>query len=62
MPLIQNLCTNEQHSAYRARKVSYEEVVAYMDDFFPEGVLKPFYEKLLAEADQEGVFHSSTKE
>lgn len=57
MPLIQNLCTNEHHSAYRARKVTYEEVVAYMDAFFPEGVLRPIYRELLAEASTRGVFY-----
>lgn len=62
MPLVQNLCTNDHYSAYRDRKVIYEEVVAYMDAFFPEGVLRPFYRELLAEARQKGVFYSSDPE
>ncbi len=57
MPLIQNLCTNEQHSSYRKLNVEYEEVVAYMDKYFSgEGVLGHFYKCLLAEAREKGVF------
>ena len=56
MPLIQNLCTNENHSSYRQLDVTYEEVVAYMDKFFSNGILKLFYERLRSEANQSGVF------
>lgn len=61
MPLIQNLCTNEHHSSYRKLKVTYEEVVEYMDPFFSKGVLKNFYQRLLAEAHQKGVFYDPDK-
>lgn len=61
MPLIQNLCTNAQHSAYRARQVTYEEVIAYMDPFFPDGVLKELYQRLLSEASNNGVFYDQGK-
>jgi putative hydrolase of HD superfamily len=61
MPLIQNLCTNEHYSSYRKLEVTYEEVVAYMDQFFSEGVLKRFYRILLSEAHQNGVFIDSDK-
>lgn len=61
MPLIQNLCTNQQHSAYRTRNVTYEEVVAYMDPFFPDGLLKEFYRRLLSEARHHGVFYDAQK-
>jgi putative hydrolase of HD superfamily len=58
MPLIQNLCTNESHSSYRKLNVRYEEVVAYMDQFFSDGILHRFYQRLLSEAHQKGVFSS----
>lgn len=61
MPLIQNLCTNEHYSSYRKLGVAYEEVVAYMDQFFSEGVLKRFYQMLLSEARHHGVFSDSDK-
>jgi len=61
MPLVQNLCTNAQYSSYRAMKVTFEEVVAYMEAFFPEGVLRPFYRQLLSEAQQKGVFYASDR-
>ena len=56
MPLIQNLCTNARHSSYRKLNVEYREVSAYMNQFFSRGVLKEFYQKLLAEARDKGVF------
>lgn len=60
LPLIQNLCTNETYSSYRALKVTYEEVVDYMDRFFPdEGILAILYRKLLEECNQRGVFFTS---
>ena len=59
MPLIQNTCTNENYSSYRKLGVTYEEVVAYMDQFFSEGMLKRFYRRLLSEAHQNGVFSNS---
>ena len=58
MPLIQNLCTNKAHSSYRKLGVSYDEAKGYMAPYFnSESPLHPFYEKLLGEADTEGVFH-----
>ena len=56
MPLIQNLCTNAHHSSYRKLGVEYGEVVAYMDQYFSGGVLEDFYQKLLSEARDNGVF------
>jgi 5'-deoxynucleotidase YfbR-like HD superfamily hydrolase len=57
MPLIQNICTNDNHSSYRKLKVKYEEVEAYMDQFFPEDdALKQFYVRLLEESNSKGVF------
>jgi putative hydrolase of HD superfamily len=61
MPLIQNLCTNETYSSYRKLDVTYEEVVAYMDQFFSAGVLKRFYRILLSEAHRNGVFSDHDK-
>ncbi|MGD9212471.1 MAG: HD domain-containing protein [Desulfobacteraceae bacterium] len=61
MPLIQNLCTNENHSSYRKLNVKYEEVVDYMNKFFSDGILKCFYQKLLSEANQNGVFFDLEK-
>ncbi|SCY49203.1 HD domain-containing protein [Desulfoluna spongiiphila] len=58
MPLIQNLCTNKTHSSYRKLSVTHEEVEAYMGPYFQSGgMLKMFYDKLLAEARECGVFH-----
>ena len=56
MPLIQNLCTNPNHSSYRKLDVQYHEVLGYMDQYFPGGVLKEIYLRLLAEAREQGVF------
>lgn len=56
MPLIQNLCTNDQHSSYRKLKVEYTEVVAYMEKYFSGGVLENFYGRLLSESQKNGVF------
>jgi putative hydrolase of HD superfamily len=61
MPLIQNLCTNKHHSSYRELNVTYDEVIAYMDPFFSEGILKDFYRKLLSEAHRNGVFSDYSK-
>lgn len=61
MPLVQNLCTNEGHSSYRKLKVTYDEVVEYMDQFFSNDILGSFYEKLLSEAHRNGVFFSSSE-
>ncbi|VFQ45800.1 HD domain-containing protein [Desulfoluna butyratoxydans] len=58
MPLIQNLCTNKTHSSYRKLSVTHEEVKAYMGPYFQSGgMLKAFYDKLLTEAREDGVFH-----
>jgi len=58
MPLIQNLCTNKTHSSYRKLSVTHEEVEAYMGPYFQSGgMLKAFYDKLLSEAQADGVFH-----
>ncbi|VVS93641.1 HD domain-containing protein [Desulfoluna spongiiphila] len=58
MPLIQNLCTNKTHSSYRKLSVTHEEVEAYMGPYFQSGgMLKMFYDKLLTEAREDGVFH-----
>ena len=57
MPLIQNLCTNKQHSSYRKLEVEYPEVVTYMGKYFSDGVLQEFYSRLLSEAKNTGVFH-----
>ena len=57
MPLIQNLCTNEHHSSYRKLNVEYREVLEYMNKYFSnDGVLKKFYQKLLSEANENGIF------
>lgn len=56
MPLVQNLCTNEQHSSYRNLEVEYKEAAAYMDRYFPDGVLKNYYRRLLSAARKNGVF------
>ena len=56
MPLIQNLCTNSDHSSYRKLNVTYDEVVEYMDNFHYEGILQSFYQQLLGEARCNGVF------
>ena len=57
MPLIQNLCTNEHHSSYRKLNVEYREVLEYMNKYFSnDGVLKKFYQKLLSEANKNGLF------
>ena len=58
MPLIQNLCTNQAHSSYRKLSVTHEEVEAYMGPYFQDGgMLKIFYDKLLMQAREDGVFH-----
>ncbi len=56
MPLIQNLCTNERHSSYRKLNVEYSEVLEYMNKYFSGGVLEKFYQNLLSEARDNGVF------
>ena len=56
MPLIQNLCTNEHHSSYRKLSVEYGEVLEYMNKYFSGGVLEDFYQNLLSEARDNGVF------
>ena len=56
MPLIQNLCTNERHSSYRKLNVEYGEVLEYMNKYFSGGVLEKFYQSLLSEAHDNGVF------
>jgi putative hydrolase of HD superfamily len=56
MPLIQNLCTNEHHSSYRKLNVEYQEVLEYMNKYFSGGVLEKFYNNLLSEAYERGVF------
>ena len=56
MPLIQNLCTNERHSSYRKLNVEYGEVLEYMNKYFSGGVLEKFYQILLSEAHDNGVF------
>lgn len=62
MPLIQNLCTNEDYSSYRKLKVELEEVEEYMAPFFPsKGVLKDMYQQLLSEAAAKGVFYRGDK-
>jgi putative hydrolase of HD superfamily len=58
LPLIQNLCTNDTYSSYRALKVTHDEVVTYMDPFFlSNNILSLLYRKLLNEADRSGVFY-----
>jgi len=59
MPLIQNICTNDQHSSYRKLNVEYPEVVEYMGKYFSGGVLGKFYGNLLSEAQDKGVFSAS---
>jgi putative hydrolase of HD superfamily len=62
LPLIQNLCTNDTYSSYRALKVTHEEVVNYMDKYFPEeNILSVIYRDLLKESDGKGVFYTSEK-
>ncbi len=56
MPLIQNLCTNERYSSYRKLNVEYHEVLEYMSKYFSGGVLEIFYQRLLSEAQDKGVF------
>ncbi|WP_051305632.1 HD domain-containing protein [Desulfogranum mediterraneum] len=57
MPLIQNLCTNESHSSYREKQVTYQEAKNYMDEYFTsDDILKDFYEILISRADTAGVF------
>jgi putative hydrolase of HD superfamily len=58
MPLIQNICTNENYSSYRELEVQYQEVKEYLDDYFQsDGILKIFYKKLLDESNSKGVFY-----
>jgi putative hydrolases of HD superfamily len=62
LPLIQNLCTNDSYSSYRALKVTHEEVVKYMDTFFlADNILSVLYRKLLNESDRSGVFYAPEK-
>jgi putative hydrolases of HD superfamily len=62
LPLIQNLCTNDSYSSYRALKVTHDEVVNYMDTFFlSDTILSVFYRKLLNESDRSGVFYAPEK-
>ena len=56
MPLIQNLCTNRRYSSYRKLGIEYEEVREYMGRYFSGGILEKFYDRLLAEARDNGVF------
>lgn len=59
MPLIQNLCTNASYSSYRKLDVTYDEAKTYLDAYFPsESILTKLYDKLLAEANHQGVFHN----
>ena len=61
MPLIQNLCTNENYSSYRQLAVSFEEVEEYMAGFFKtDNILKEIYQQLLFEAKEQGVFFDET--
>ncbi len=58
MPLIQNLCTNNEYSSYRKLEVDYQEAKEYLDKYFQtSGVLKQMYENLLQEAKAKGVFY-----
>jgi putative hydrolase of HD superfamily len=58
MPLIQNLCTNNEYSSYRKLEVDYQEAKEYLDKYFQTGgVLKQMYENLLQEAKAKGVFY-----
>ncbi|MFH0730036.1 MAG: HD domain-containing protein [Pseudomonadota bacterium] len=62
LPLIQNLCTNDIYSSYRALKVTHEEVVNYMDPYFlTDDILSVLYRRLLNESDRRGVFHPPEK-
>lgn len=57
MPLIQNSCTNHSYSSYRKLEVEYDEVKDYMDKYFKsDGILKSIYDRLLMNANNEGVF------
>lgn len=56
MPLIQNLCTNDYYSSYRELKVAYSEVQEYMNPYFSGGILEEFYQNLVSEANENGVF------
>ncbi|WP_447957784.1 HD domain-containing protein [Vreelandella sp. EE7] len=58
MPLIQNLCTSEQRSAYRDSGVEYAEAVNYLEAFFSDGVFKEYYRRLLSQARARGVFYT----
>ena len=61
LPLIQNICSNEDYSSYRRLHVRYPEVKEYMDGYFKEdGILRKLYDVLLEEADQKGVFYKET--
>lgn len=62
LPLIQNLCTNDAYSSYRALKVTHEEVTAYMDPYFvAEDILSVIYRRLMDESVRKGVFHDPGK-
>ena len=58
LPLIQNLCTNQEYSSYRRLEVEFHEVEEYMAPFFGSGgIIKDLYSLLLEEARSAGVFH-----
>ena len=58
LPLIQNLCTNQEYSSYRRLEVEFHEVEEYMAPFFgTRGIIKDLYSLLLEEARSAGVFH-----
>jgi putative hydrolase of HD superfamily len=62
MPLIQNLCTNNEYSSYRKLEVDYQEAKDYLDKYFKtDGILKQMYETLLQEAKVKGVFFNNTQ-
>lgn len=62
MPLIQNLCTNNEYSSYRKLQVDYQEAKDYLDQYFQvDDILKTLYESLLEEAKVKGVFFNNNK-
>ena len=61
MPLIQNLCTNHYHSSYRKLEVTYEEAKTYLDEFFSDSILDVLYQKLVSDAEKQGVFFDSKR-
>ena len=57
MPLIQNLCTNETWSSYRALGVDKQEAHTYLKQFFPMDCKEQDLFKLLfSKADESGIF------